>query len=80
MQYDANAIIRHCIAVLRHLPASLHCFSLHIWFRSRAANGQEDRASLHSGERVQLGEKWICSRWLQEQPDCSPDDNLSIEE
>ncbi|DBA99717.1 TPA: hypothetical protein ACH3X3_012268 [Trebouxia sp. C0006] len=51
-----------------------------IMFWSRADNGQEDRASLHSGERVQQGEKWIASRWLQEQATCSVQDSNNIEE
>jgi len=49
-------------------------------YRSRAENGQEDRASSHSGERVQRGEKWIASRWLQEQATCSVQDSNNIEE
>lgn len=48
--------------------------------RSRATTGEEDRASLHSGECVRQGEKWIASRWLQEQPTCGFDDELFVEE
>ena len=59
--------------VLRHPDTHRFC-------RSRAANGQEDRASLHSGECVRQGEKWIASRWLQEQPTCGLQENLFVEE
>ncbi|KAL3139958.1 hypothetical protein ABBQ38_004246 [Trebouxia sp. C0009 RCD-2024] len=51
-----------------------------IMFWSRAEDGKEDRASLHSGECVQQGEKWIVSRWLQEQHTCSVPGGLFTEE
>ncbi|GMH38345.1 hypothetical protein BSKO_06229 [Bryopsis sp. KO-2023] len=37
-----------------------------IIFWSRKANGEEDSASLHAGEPLVKGEKWIVTRWLKE--------------
>lgn len=71
--------------LLQSLECSMsHCrmvrYQINNVCRSRAENGQEDRASLHSGERVQQGEKWIASRWLQEQAVCSTDGPSTVEE
>lgn len=46
-------------------------------YRSRLPNGEEDRASLHGGEPVLRGEKWIATRWFKELDDEKP---KSIEE
>lgn len=37
-----------------------------ILFWSRLPDGTEDVASIHAGEEVQAGSKWIITRWLRE--------------
>lgn len=37
-----------------------------LWFRNCDANGQPDQRSLHSGDPVTAGQKWVVTKWFRE--------------
>jgi hypothetical protein len=39
-----------------------------LWFRNCFDDGQVDDRSLHAGETVQQGEKWVVTKWFRERP------------
>ncbi|MGI9235862.1 MAG: 2OG-Fe(II) oxygenase, partial [Woeseiaceae bacterium] len=39
-----------------------------LWFRNCLDNGRVDERSLHAGETVQEGEKWVVTKWFRERP------------
>ena len=48
-------------------PLDRFHYTTHVFCRSRLANGDEDKMSLHAGEPVLKGVKWIATRWLREE-------------
>jgi len=46
-----------------------------ILFWSRLPSGEEDTASIHAGETVAAGNKWILTRWLREEEEGAKDDD-----
>ena len=38
-----------------------------LWFRNCDASGQPDPRSLHSGDPVMAGQKWVVTKWFREQ-------------
>jgi prolyl 4-hydroxylase len=38
-----------------------------VWFRNCDAAGNPDERSLHAGEAVERGEKWVVTKWFREQ-------------
>jgi len=39
-----------------------------LWFRNCFADGSVDDRSLHAGEPVKQGEKWVVTKWFREKP------------
>jgi len=39
-----------------------------LWFRNCFADGRVDDRSLHAGEPVKQGEKWVVTKWFREKP------------
>ncbi|MDH3746877.1 MAG: 2OG-Fe(II) oxygenase [Gammaproteobacteria bacterium] len=39
-----------------------------LWFRNCFDDGQVDDRSLHAGETVEKGEKWVVTKWFRERP------------
>lgn len=39
-----------------------------LWFRNCFDNGEVDDRSLHAGDPVEQGEKWVVTKWFREQP------------
>jgi prolyl 4-hydroxylase len=39
-----------------------------LWFRNCLENGQIDERSLHAGDTVIDGEKWVVTKWFREKP------------
>jgi TPR repeat protein len=39
-----------------------------LWFRNCSADGQVDERSLHAGDTVEEGEKWVVTKWFREGP------------
>jgi len=39
-----------------------------LWFRNCLAGGQVDDRSLHAGDPVEQGEKWVVTKWFRQQP------------
>ena len=39
-----------------------------LWFRNCLNNGQIDERSLHAGDTVVEGEKWVVTKWFREKP------------
>ena len=39
-----------------------------LWFRNCSADGQVDERSLHAGDTVEEGEKWVVTKWFRERP------------
>jgi prolyl 4-hydroxylase len=39
-----------------------------LWFRNCFADGQVDKRSLHAGDTVEAGEKWVVTKWFREEP------------
>jgi prolyl 4-hydroxylase len=39
-----------------------------LWFRNCLNNGQVDERSLHAGDTVVEGEKWVVTKWFRERP------------
>ena len=39
-----------------------------LWFRNCSADGQVDQRSLHAGDTVEAGEKWVVTKWFREKP------------
>jgi hypothetical protein len=39
-----------------------------LWFRNCLENGQVDDRSLHGGDPVEQGEKWVVTKWFRERP------------
>ena len=39
-----------------------------LWFRNCSAHGQVDERSLHAGDTVEEGEKWVVTKWFREGP------------
>jgi len=39
-----------------------------LWFRNCNANGTVDPRSLHAGDTVAQGEKWVVTKWFRERP------------
>lgn len=37
-----------------------------LWFRNCSAEGQIDKRSLHAGDPVESGEKWVVTKWFRE--------------
>lgn len=37
-----------------------------LWFRNCDADGQVDKRSLHAGETIERGEKWVMTKWFRE--------------
>ena len=47
------------------VPAQ-QCSSL--WFRNCSRDGEIDPRSLHAGDTVHVGEKWVVTKWFREKP------------
>lgn len=39
-----------------------------LWFRNCLANGDIDKRSLHAGDDVEAGQKWVVTKWFRERP------------
>jgi len=39
-----------------------------LWFRNCLSDGQVDKRSLHAGDAVIVGEKWVVTKWFREEP------------
>jgi len=39
-----------------------------LWFRNCFENGDVDKRSLHAGDTVEAGEKWVVTKWFREKP------------
>ena len=39
-----------------------------LWFRNCREDGQVDDRSLHGGDPVEQGEKWVVTKWFREKP------------
>lgn len=39
-----------------------------LWFRNCLDNGEVDTRSLHAGDVVEAGEKWVVTKWFREKP------------
>jgi hypothetical protein len=39
-----------------------------LWFRNCSADGKVDERSLHAGDTVEEGEKWVVTKWFREGP------------
>lgn len=39
-----------------------------LWFRNCLDNGEVDTRSLHAGDAVEAGEKWVVTKWFREKP------------
>jgi prolyl 4-hydroxylase len=39
-----------------------------LWFRNCSPDGQVDKRSLHAGDTVLVGEKWVVTKWFRENP------------
>ena len=39
-----------------------------LWFRNCSEDGQVDERSLHAGDTVEAGEKWVVTKWFRENP------------
>jgi prolyl 4-hydroxylase len=39
-----------------------------LWFRNCHADGRIDERSLHAGDTVDDGEKWVVTKWFREEP------------
>jgi hypothetical protein len=39
-----------------------------LWFRNCSADGQVNELSLHGGDTVEEGEKWVVTKWFRERP------------
>jgi prolyl 4-hydroxylase len=39
-----------------------------LWFRNCHKDGQVDDRSLHGGDPVEQGEKWVVTKWFRERP------------
>lgn len=39
-----------------------------LWFRNCHADGRIDERSLHAGDTVRAGEKWVVTKWFREKP------------
>lgn len=39
-----------------------------LWFRNCFKDGQVDERSLHAGDTVEKGEKWVLTKWFREKP------------
>jgi prolyl 4-hydroxylase len=39
-----------------------------LWFRNCFADGEVDNRSLHAGDSVEAGEKWVVTKWFRERP------------
>ena len=39
-----------------------------LWFRNCLEDGRVDERSLHAGETVEQGEKWVVTKWFRERP------------
>jgi len=39
-----------------------------LWFRNCFENGEVDKRSLHAGDTVEAGEKWVVTKWFREKP------------
>lgn len=39
-----------------------------LWFRNCSADGQVDERSLHAGDTVEEGEKWVVTKWFRQRP------------
>jgi hypothetical protein len=39
-----------------------------LWFRNCREDGQVDERSLHGGDPVEQGEKWVVTKWFRVKP------------
>ena len=39
-----------------------------LWFRNCFEDGQVDERSMHAGDTVEAGEKWVVTKWFRENP------------
>ena len=39
-----------------------------LWFRNCDVGGQVDERTLHAGDTVEKGEKWVVTKWFREKP------------
>jgi prolyl 4-hydroxylase len=39
-----------------------------LWFRNSDDNGTIDKRSLHAGDTVIAGNKWVVTKWFRERP------------